>query len=204
MNTLLVGAESALEQACHTANEIGLNFIRLDLSSANRYNFDPAILFSAHKPEETEVFVALDERAVNYSRHKLISDIRLAGYRLINLVSPAAIVDKNLKLSGNIYIGPGCNVANDSSIGFGCWLERHVLIDSYVKLGACVTLKAGVQLGANVEVGKGTTLGSSSIAAAGTIIGRHCEWLLPGVLPNQLPDRSFHDQLMPQGARILG
>lgn len=200
---VLVGAGEALEQACLTARECGLDFTRLELPSVDRYNFDLSVFFEKYSPAETEVFVALDARAINYSRHKLIADIRLAGCRLLNIVSPKAIVDEGVRLLGGVYIGPGCNVAAGSNIGLGCWLERQVVIESGVRLGACVTLRAGVQLGRNVGIGKGSTLGSGSIALENTKVGRHCEWLLPGSMPSMLPDCSFYDQLMPAGARIV-
>ncbi len=54
-----------------------------------------------------------------------------------------------------------------------------------------------------VEIGQGSTLGAGSVALADTRVGRHCEWLLPGRLPRELPNYSFYDELMPDGARIL-
>lgn len=200
---VLIGEGEALEQAHKTATENGLKYIKLELPSPDRYNFNLDSLLAYHPAADTEVFVALDERAVNYARHKLIEDVRLAGYRLVNIVSSKAIVDDDVRLSGNVYIGPGCNLAA-SSIGLGCWLTRQVTIEQGVQLGTCVTLQTGVQLGKNVQIGTGSTLGIGSIALANTKIGQHCEWLLPGTLPETLPDRSFYDSLIPAGAHILG
>ncbi|MEZ1355159.1 acetyltransferase, partial [Pseudomonas aeruginosa] len=69
--------------------------------------------------------------------------------------------------------------------------------------GTCSTLLAGVQLGRRVEIGQGSTLGTGSVALADTRVGRHCEWLLPDRIPRELPNYSFYDELMPDGARIL-
>ena len=60
--------------------------LRIDTTSILR------LCSNAYPAAESEVFVALDERAVNHARHKLIADIRLAGYRLFDIVSPQAIV----------------------------------------------------------------------------------------------------------------
>lgn len=199
---VLIGEGEALEQAHKTATGNGLDYIKLKLPSPDRYNFNLDLLFAHYPAADTEVFVALDERAVNYARHKLIADVRLAGYRLGNIVSSKAIIDDDVRLLGNVYIGPGCNLAS-SSIGLGCWLTRQVTIEQKVQLGTCVTLQAGVQLGENVQIGTGSTLGMGSIALANTKVGRHCEWLLSGTLPNTLPNRSFYDALIPAGAHIL-
>ncbi|MFK3791273.1 acetyltransferase [Pseudomonas piscis] len=200
---IVMGEGWAFEHACQIATELELPHVQHCLTSADRYNFQLDDFIGQYPAEDFEVFVALDERAVNYSRHKLIAQVRLAGYRLFNLVSPQAIIDDSAVLQGSVYIGAGCNLAAGSVLGLGCWLDRQVILDCSVKLGACVTLLAGVTLGRGAEVGKGTTLGVGSLALAGTKIGRHCEWLLGGKLPEVLPDKSFYDALMPDGARIL-
>ncbi|WP_160079329.1 acetyltransferase [Pseudomonas sp. 8AS] len=200
---LVIGEGRALGQAYATARESGLDCRRIELHSPDRYNFDLSPLFERHVASETEVFVALDERAVNFARHKLIAEVRLAGYGLLNIVSPRAIVSADVRLLGNVYVGPGCNLADRCSLGTGSWLSRQVVIETGSRLGSCVTLDSGVLLGGGTEIGVGSTLGSGSVTLAGTKIGRYCEWFLPGVLPEFLPNRSFYDRLMPEGARIL-
>lgn len=203
MKVLLLGQGHALTQAQATVQACSLEYFTLEPPSADRYNFDLSALITNFPAAQNDVFVALDERAVNYARHKLIAQVRMAGYRLVNLISPQAIVDADVRLMGNVYIGPGCNIATGAHIGVGSWLARQVVTERGVRLGACITLHAGVLLGHDVTIGQGSTLGSGSTARAGTKVGRHCEWLLPEVIPAVLPDHSFHDLLMPHGARIL-
>ncbi|WP_045736995.1 acetyltransferase [Xanthomonas sp. MUS 060] len=200
---LLLGEGDALEQARRTAQACGFVHVSLTLHSTDRYNFDLGELHASHAAAETDVFVALDERAVNQSRHKLLADVRLAGYRTIDLVWPQSHIDADVRLMGNVYVGPGCNLAAGSSLGQGAWLERQVIVEQDVRIGACATLHAGVHLGRGTQIGQGSTLGSASMTHSGSKIGRHCEWLLPGMLPEVLPDRCFYDALMPSGARIL-
>lgn len=201
---VIIGEGHALEQALATAMEGGLDCTRLELPSPDRHNFDLAALYQNHPVADSEVFVALDERAINHARLKLIADVRLAGYRLLNIVSPRAAVAPDAKLLGNVHIGPGCNVAAHCSIGTGSWLGQQVVVTEGGQTGNCATLLAGTLLGPDTRIGRGSTLGPGSITLAQTEIGRHCEWLLPGTLPVKLPDYSFHDTLMPEGARILG
>lgn len=200
---LILGEGWALDQACAAARDGGLEFLRIELETADRYNFDLQPLFEQHAIAESQVFIAMDERAVNFTRHQLIAAVRLAGYELLNIVSPRAIVHPDVKMMGNVYIGPGCNVAARCNLGIGSWLSLQVLIGEGSRLGACATLLDGVLLGADSEIGLGSTLGPGSVTMAGTKIGRRCEWLLPGPLPAVLPSMSFHDPLMPDGARIL-
>ena len=199
---IIVGEGRALERADSTARERGLEHRVLELNAADRHNFDIAPLLERYPAAESEVFVALDERAVNYARHKLIADIRLAGYRLFDIVSPQAIVGEGVRLLGNVFVGAGCVLAGRARIGTGSWLELQVLVEEDCRVGTCSTLLAGVQLGRRVEIGQGSTLGAGSVALADTRVGRHCEWLLPGRLPGNYP-LLLYDELMPDGARIL-
>lgn len=200
---VVVGEGWAFEQACGLAREVMSSSAFLPFTSLDGYNFDIAALLQEYSPTETEVFVALDERAVNYSRQKLIAEVRLVGYRTFNLISPRANVDGSSRLMGNIYIGDSSTVAAGCVIGMGSWLDRRVTLDSEVKLGSCVTLRAAVTLSRQVEVGSGSTLGVGTLADERTLVGKHCEWLLGGRLPATLADRSFYDSLMPEGARVL-
>ncbi|WP_371182221.1 acetyltransferase [Xanthomonas sacchari] len=200
---VLIGQGHALEQAQRTAQACSLAHASIALESPDRYNFDLGALHASYSPSTTNVFVAMDERAVNQSRHKLLADVRLAGYGSVDLVWPQAHIDEGVRLLGNVHVGPGCNLAAGSSIGSGAWLERQVIVEQDVRIGACVTLHAGVHLGRDTQIGQGSTLGGGSMTRSGSKIGRHCEWLLPGTVPDVLPDRCFYDALMPGGARIL-
>ncbi|MBO9767931.1 MULTISPECIES: acetyltransferase [Xanthomonas] len=200
---VLLGHGAALAKAQATAQACSLAHTTLELPTADRYTFDLGELFARFPAAQTEVFVALDERAVNYARHKLLAEVRLAGYRTINLISPQTIIADGVELMGNVYIGPGCNLAPRSRIGAGSWLDRQIIVEADVRVGSSVTLHAGVQLGQGAQIGQGSTLGSGSVAPRQARIGRRCEWLLHSVLPDVLPDRCFYDSLMPDGARIL-
>lgn len=196
---IIVGEGRALERADSTARERGLEHRVLELNAADRHNFDIAPLLERYPAAESEVFVALDERAVNYARHKLIADIRLAGYRLFDIVSPQAIVGEGVRLLGNVFVGAGCVLAGPARIGTGSWLELQVLVEEDCRVGTCSTLLAGVQLGRRVEIGQGSTLGAGSVALADTRVGRHCEWLLPDRIPGSCPITPFTMNSCPMG-----
>lgn len=203
MTTYIVaGHGRALDIACETADECGLESVRIQLSTLDHYNFDLAPI-AEYCAVDTRVFIALDHRAVNYARHKLIADVRLAGYKGFNLISPRAHLCSGINLKSNVYIGAGSNIGSACVIGLGCWLERQVLIGENGRLGACVTMLSGTRLGDSTTIGTGSTLGEGACSLPGTKVGRHCEWLLPQVLPMSLEDRTFYDPQMPTGARVL-
>ena len=199
---VIVGAGTALDDAWEVACECFNEPVKLPVLSPDDFNFDLAPLLSAYPPTQTRVFVAMDARAVNYVRHRLIAQVQLAGYELVSLVSPDATLDAGAKIARNVYIGPGSSVGPQCSLGPGSWLARRVVLDRGVSLGACVTLASAVVLGVQVRVGTGSTLSAGSVALAGCDVGKRCEWLLGATLPGRLPDYSFYDALMPEGARI--
>lgn len=200
---IVAGHGSALDQAFEVAEHLHPGSLRIELSSSDGYNFDLSALRAEHAPASAEVFVALDERAVNYARQTLVAQVRLAGYRTYDLVSPNAHLERGVRLMGNVYVGAGCNVAAGCVLGTGSWLDRQVTLDRDVRLGSCVTLRAAAILGERVRIGAGSTLGVGTIATPGSQVGRHCEWLLGRPLPAKLEDGCFFDPLMPDGARIL-
>lgn len=200
---IIVGAGEYLHKAERLAQDLGLVVERVELETQDQYNFDLTRLRQVAEPEACHVFVALDGRAINRARHKLISEVRLAGYPLMNLVSSAAHIEPDVRMMGNVHIGPGCSVSSSVDLGVGCWLDSQVSLGQGVSLAACVTLIAGVVLDRDAKVGRGSTIGPASFVPAGARVGRHCEWLLPGAVPVELPDGCFFDQLMPQGARIF-
>lgn len=203
MRRIVAGHGTALDQAFELAEHLHPGSLRIELSSSDGYNFDLGALRAEHAPASAEVFVALDERAINYARRTLIAQVRLAGYRTYDLVSPVAHLERGVKVMGNVYVGAGCNVAAGCVLGMGSWLDRQVTLDRDVNLGSCVTLRAAAILGERVQIGSGSTMGAGAIAMPASQVGRHCEWLLCGPLPAKLEDGSFFDPLMPDGARIL-
>lgn len=200
--TVILGAGAALDDAWQVAREQLSDVLKLEVLSVDQFNFDLTPLLRDHPPAQTRVFVALDARALNYARHRLIAQVQLAGYSLTSLVSTTALVEPGVKMARNVYIGPGASVGPQCSLGLGCWLGRRVVLEREVSLGTCVTLASAVVLGAQVKVGTGSTLGTGTLALACSEVGKRCEWLLGATVPRSLPDFSLYDELMPEGARI--
>lgn len=203
MRKIILGEGPAFQDACALAVERGEDCLPLVVTATDRFNFNVSESLGPYPSNEYEVFVALDDRAINYARLKLIADVRLAGYRSFNLVSPFSRVAADVRLMGNVLVSAGCDIASGAVIGMGSWLDPQVILGYSVKLGSCTTLHSAVVLGADTAVGAGTTLGTRSHALQGSVIGKHCEWLLAGQIPAVLPDRSLFDPLMPAGARVF-
>lgn len=200
---IIIGADQALAAALEVAQAQGLTYLPIELNSNDRYNFDVTEALAMHAPAETEVFAALDERAINYARLKLLTEVRLAGYGTTNLVSPRANVAASTRLLGNVLVEAGAAIGGNCQVGSGSWVGLNASIGAGTRIGTATTIREGVIVGKNATIGTGTTLGPGSIVADHAQVGRHCEWLIAGKLPANLPDRSFHDDLFPEGARVF-
>lgn len=86
---VIAGAGWALEQACATALQAGVEHQRLELPCPDGYNFDIQALTARYPRDATQVFVALDERAINGSRQQLIIQVRFAGFTSLHLLPPS-------------------------------------------------------------------------------------------------------------------
>ncbi|MCG8276532.1 acetyltransferase [Stenotrophomonas sp. NLF4-10] len=200
---VVAGAGTALEQAREVAAACRLQVDVLELATADHFNFDLTTLLERYAPGTAAVFIALDARAVNFARIKLLAEARLAGYTGFNLISPHAHVAGSARLLGNVLADAGAYIGGNCRVGTGTWLEAGVMLGDASHTGTGIWLKAGTVVGAKAQIGTGTTLGEAVIVPMNAQIGRHCEWLLSGPTPMQLSSRSFFDHLMPQGARIL-
>lgn len=81
-------------------------------------------------------------------------------------VDPKAVVEPNVELGANAYIGPFAVVRSGSKIGRGCTVHAHSFVGRNCVLGegtvlhARATLYDGVQLGQRVIVHSGAVLGA--------------------------------------------
>lgn len=203
---LVVGDGSSLDTACRVANSLGLAVESVSLPSGDRFNFDLSGLIASFSPGDCEVFVALDERAVNFARNKLLADIGLAGYRLTNLISPSAALAPDVKVGRNLMVEDRATVGDKVTLGTGTWIGPNVVVGNNCRIGGAATLMGGVVLGRAVEIGRGTTIGTGLVLADGARIGRHCEILVP--LPQSgfakpIPDTYFVDSYFPWGAQVF-
>ncbi|WP_449434291.1 acetyltransferase [Pseudomonas putida] len=200
---VIVGSGYFLGRACALANQRGLPFHVAEASTRDGFKFDWHQALAAYSSNDVHVFVALDSRAVNSARALLIKELSDAGYRFANLVAPDSYLATTVCLGTNIYVGTGCQLLEGVKVGDGSWLDAGVIVDSDVNIGSCVTLGIGVILEQGAQVGRHSTLSARSHVVAGGKVGEQSEWLLGERLPKILPDRSFHDFTMPEGARIL-
>ncbi|MGA2296899.1 MAG: UDP-3-O-(3-hydroxymyristoyl)glucosamine N-acyltransferase [FCB group bacterium] len=80
-------------------------------------------------------------------------------------IHPTAIIGKNTKIPGSVYIGPYCIIGNNCIIGENVVLHSRVTIYDDVKIGDNCEFKTGVVCFDN------TVIGNNCIIHAGAVIG---------------------------------
>ena len=200
----LIGAEESLSAPRDVAQARGLAFESLALGTRDQFNFDLAPVLERFPVAGWKLFVALDERAVNYARLQLAAQVKLAGYETVNLISPQAFVSPSARLDGNVLVEAHASVGARARIGHATWLRTGALVGEAAAIGSGCTLGERARVGHHCTIGSGTTLGPDAVLAIGLAVGRHCELLLAKTYSAPVPDRSFIDRFFPDGARILG
>lgn len=118
----------------------------------------------------------------NRRRKVAIDMLRKGGFKLINAISPAAVVSKYVRAGEGIAVLPGAVVNAGSYLEDGVIVNTNASIDhdclvgkcAHVAPGAnvagCVRLEEGVLVGTGSSVIPGVTIGSWTIVGAGAAV----------------------------------
>lgn len=200
---LIVGTGPCLASACALAARLDRTYRSVELVSLDGFSFDWRSALEGISPSDVELFVALDGRAVNSARALLLDALCGAGFAFARLIAPDAYVAESVSLGDNVYIGSGCRLLESVEVARGAWLDAGLLVESEACIGAFATLGVGVVVQQSARIGQRSTLSSGSCVPAAGTVGEQSEWLLGGRVPAVLVDRSFHDDMLPEGATIF-
>ncbi|MBV8060373.1 MAG: hypothetical protein JO126_09130 [Alphaproteobacteria bacterium] len=163
----------------------------VDLIETAPFEFDLTCL-DALDPASCEVFLALDARAVNFSRTYLLSEIKGRGLKMARLVSSRASVPQDLKLGENSVIYPGVVVMTDVTIGYNAVVRTGCLLEIGCKIGNSAYLESGAVIGPYTVIGDNTTVGNRVAVGANIKVGKQCELLTAMTYVNNIPDKTFY------------
>jgi len=145
----------------------------------------------------TEAFVALGANRVRMRLGALALGL---GYRLVNAVSPNAVVSTTARLGVGIAIMPGVVINAEASIGdlaivntgatvdHDCIVGRGAHVGPQCGLAGNVTVGDGALLGIGCKVIPGITIAPSMTVGAGSVVVRD---LVDGELARGVPARTI-------------
>jgi len=129
-------------------------------------------------------FVAIGD---NQRRMASIDTLKSHGFRLINAISPHAVISKYAALAEGIAVMPGAMVNAGAQIGDGVIINTRASIDHDCVIGACAHIAPGVSLAGCVRIGEGVFMGIGSCVIPGVTVGPWTTVGAGGVVVADLP-----------------
>jgi UDP-perosamine 4-acetyltransferase len=104
-------------------------------------------------------FIAVGNNRV---RRRLGQDVLAMGFKLVNAVSPFAVLSRRVELCAGIAVMPGAVVNSCSRLGNGCIVNTSATVDHDCSIGEWAHIAPGTNLAGCVTVGEGALLGIGS------------------------------------------
>ncbi|UOO82973.1 acetyltransferase [Uruburuella testudinis] len=123
--------------------------------------------FDASLPKG-DIIVAIGNNAV---RQRLCKKVTAAGFRLINLVHPSAIISPNATFGIGVVVMPLAVVNAGARIGDGAIINTASVVEHDCIIGVCAHICPRAALAGNVTVGDRAQMGIGSCAIQGLKIG---------------------------------
>lgn len=130
------------------------------------------------------IIVTVGDNAV---RQRLGQKVSAAGFRLVSLIHPAAVVSPSAVVAAGVVVMPQAVINNSACIGEGSIIntaavvEHDCIIGAYAHVCPNVALAGGVYVGERVQVGIGSCviqdvrIGAGSMIGAGSVVVRDLE-----------------------------
>lgn len=160
------------------------NIFRLSKFSGDIFFFDDGVKKENTKgklaeavnfvSEDVSFFVAFGD---NTLRKMWFETLQAAGATFINAIHPAAVVEANVHIGVNVFIGAltyiniGSSVGNNTYINNGCTIEHDNAIAANCHVAPGVTTAGGVQVGEGSMLGIGSVIGEDLTIGENTIVG---------------------------------
>ena len=113
---------------------------------------------AAFPPKSAKAFASCDARFLNQDRLSLYLAAKQAGYAIVSVVSPSAVVAPGVRMRENVFVDAGARVLDGVNIGANVWLLANAIVNSRAKLGSSCWLDEGSSVGSETNLGKNCTL----------------------------------------------
>lgn len=123
----------------------------------------------------------------NKIRSHVYDKIKEAGYEVITLIDPSAIISPSVKIEIGTVVMPGViinadtHIAQGSIINSGAVIEHDIELGAYTHISPNVTLAGGIKIGSFTHIGIGSsiiqniTIGDNVIVGAGSVVVKNIE-----------------------------
>lgn len=213
MSLALIGCGSIFD-AVRTAwprleNNAGLagverNLHVMPLANTDTIAVDVPAYLARLAPSKVRVFAAVDYNALNHARLDAYACARLRGFKCATLVHPDAMVEADVHIGENCWIGAGAIIGAGVRIGNNTFIAAGARIDASVQIGGNVWIGPGAAIGNKVRIGTHCVIGADVKITANVVLGRHCMIDVPGAYAESLANGTFIDPLFAYPVHIFG
>ncbi len=124
----------------------------------------------------------------NIKRENLFNITKDIGYDFPVIVSPDAIIDKNVEIGEGTVIMPGVIINPDAKIGKNCIINTGAIVEHDCILSDHIHIAPGVHISGGVNIGKGSFVGIGATIIQGINIGRNVTIGAGTVVIRDVPD----------------
>ncbi|MBS7805548.1 hypothetical protein KIH24_13325 [Rhizobiales bacterium TNE-4] len=179
-----------------------INFVEFDDVSSIALN--TASVLSDLSPEAADLFLAVDQNALNYARLELYGPAKLKGFKCTSMVHDSAALGVGTYIGENVWIGPNvrifnrCNIAadtfiaacstigDDTHVGAHSWIGKNCLISDSVSIGTNCVICDLININAKIKIGRNTILAQ------------------PGLILNNVQSGTFHEFIYEKPGHMIG
>lgn len=121
--------------------------------------------------EKAPIIIAIGD---NKTREKVQNRVKEAGFDLVNLFHPSAIISSSTKFGTGIVVMPNAVINAKAHIADGAIINTGAVVEHECEIGEFAHLSPNSALAGGVKIGKCTHIGILSTAIQGIKIGQNC------------------------------
>jgi sugar O-acyltransferase (sialic acid O-acetyltransferase NeuD family) len=121
--------------------------------------------------QKNSIKFAISSIGNNFARAEKYNLLKKAGFEMISIVHPQALIDTNVNYGENVIIEMGTAIHTHSTIGNNVFLGGDALIGHHNKIGNHVLVGGNVSFGGSVVVEDYVSIGVGASIKPGVILG---------------------------------
>lgn len=121
-----------------------------------------------------DAFITVGSITDTTVREKILQKVKKAGFHVINIIDPTAVIAENVLFGYGVYVGKQAVINAYSRISNMAIINTASVIEHGCFVGEFVHVSAGAVLCGDVHVGNQSFIGAGATVIQGIHIGRKC------------------------------
>jgi sugar O-acyltransferase (sialic acid O-acetyltransferase NeuD family) len=147
---------------------------------------------TAFPPNSHKMLIAVGYVQNNRIRKERYNQSKEMGYRLINSISPKAVIYPETEIGDNCIIGHYAVISADAKIGNNVIIGHSCTIGHDVFIGDHCFLSTDVSIAGSVNIGSSSYLGTNATIRNKVSIGKECVIGAGAIILENVEDRSVY------------